>query len=361
MWHFRLFGATLAVVALSGFIESQTALAVHPASPEFSGSQSQETRGLVGSFQLAVMGNNVVPLDMPSEKSSEKAQPEKPVIEKPKATPKKASKPKKKKVRKAKTKVKKAPVKKPEVVEEEGFLAKTLKSLVGDDNKDSASISLLQKSADGKSEPDKNEGLLTKTLKSLVSDGDDKKRAAPKPKLQKTAEKKAEPGKKEEGLLTKTFKSIMGGDKKKEEQTAKKSALDPINMVSTGSSTKKKTEEPSKTKTAKSETKATLKDSFEKLIGMGNVKDKKEAQPEKNKKFAAPLGGDGPKSTKKLVKAEETVEKTPKRAKLTARKYNETEEDQLEKDRGGTEKGQNVLKDSFKKLVTEEKKKALVE
>jgi hypothetical protein len=364
MWHFRFFGTILAVLALLGFMESPTALAAQPDSSEFSMSQPRDTRGLVGTFQLAVMGNNAVPLDMPVENFSQKAQPEKPAVEKPKATPQKASKPKKKKVKTAR--VKKAPAKKPvaAVKEEEGFLARTLKTLLhdGDDKKKAASKSMLQKSAGEEPALEEKEGLLTKTFNMLVSDGDDKKKSpSSESPPQKTAEnKKSKPEKKEDGLLTKTLKRLMGGDKK-EEQTAKKTDLNPIGMVP-GSATKKKTEE--QPKTAKSETKATLKDSFEKLIGVGNVKDAGDSQPAKNKEFAGPLGGGDKKNSSKLVKAEETVEKTPapaKPRKFTARKYVDNEEAQLEKNRGGVEKGKNVLKESFKHLVSDDKNKAIVE
>ena len=120
MWHSRFFGTILAVLAFPGFMGSQTVLAAYPDSPEFSMSQPQGTRGLEGSFQLAVMGSSTAPLDMPPEKSPTKVQPEKPAVEQPVAIqkekpkevsqPKKASKPKKKKVKKAN--VKKAPAKK---------------------------------------------------------------------------------------------------------------------------------------------------------------------------------------------------------------------------------------------------------
>ena len=122
-------------------------------------------------------------------------------------------------------------------------------------------------------------------------------------------------------------------------------------MGPTGSATHKKAEE--KPKTAKSETKKTLKDSFEKLIGVGAVdKSATETKP----------------AVTKQAKAEKTVEKKaaplkPKR--VTARKYIENEEAQLEKDRGGVKKGKNVLKESFKALVIDSKedskKKALTE
>jgi hypothetical protein len=355
MWHLRFFGTQFAVLALLSFMGSQAALAGYPASSEFSMNQSQEARGLDGSFQVAVMGSSTSPLDIPTETFPKKAQSEKPVIEKPQVTPpavekpkansKKASKPKKKKVKTAN--VKKAPAKKsaPVVVkkEEDGFLTKTLKTLVGDDST-------------SKSLEKKEEGLLTKTLNTLVGDDKkDEKKAVSKPKKpepQKVAKKKAEPEKKEEGFLTKTLKTLVGGDddkkKSKKEETAKKEVLNPINMVPTGSAKKKKEEQP---KTAISETKKTLKDSFEKLIGVGAVD-----KPAEETKPAAT----------KQAKAEKPVKKkaappAPKPKRITARKYLEEEEAQLEKDRGGVAKGKNVLKESFKTLVTDDKKKALAE
>ena len=199
--------------------------------------------------------------------------------------------------------------------------------------------------------------MLTKTLNTLVGDDKkDEKKAVSKPKKpkpQKVAKKKAEPEKKEEGFLTKTLKTLVGGDddkkkSKKEETTAKKEALNPINMVPTGSAKKKKEEQP---KTAISETKKTLKDSFEKLIGVGAV-DKSAEEPKP--------------AVTKQAKAEKPVEKkaappAPQPKRITARKYLEEEEAQLEKDRGGVAKGKNVLKESFKTLVTDDKKKALAE
>ncbi len=82
MWHLRFFGTILAVLTLQGLMGSQTALAVDPVLSKLSMGQPQVMRGLDGSFQLAVMGNNVVPMDIPPEKSPEKAQPEKPVVKK---------------------------------------------------------------------------------------------------------------------------------------------------------------------------------------------------------------------------------------------------------------------------------------
>jgi hypothetical protein len=362
MWHSRFFGTVLAVLMLSGFIGSQSALAAYPIS-DFSISQPPAAHSLNGSFQLAVMGNSAVPLDIPLEKTPEKVQPAKPAVEQSKVTPKvtqkvakpnptvpkpvkKASKPKQKKVKKAN--VKKAPAAKP--VEEEGFFTKTLKSLVGgdDDKKDTASSkSLVQKTAVKKPEK-KEEGMLTKTLKTLVGD-DEKKTAIPTTKAQKTGVKSAEPEKKEEGLLTKTLKTLVGGDKKdkKAEKTAKKDALNPIDIVPTGSKkTKKKGKE--QPKTAMSETKKTLKDSFEKLIGVGAVDEKAIEEKSKAAKQAT-------KQAKAVKKVEKKVAPKPKR--ITARKYIESEADQLEKDRGGTKKGKNVLKDSFEKLISEDDKK----
>lgn len=353
MWHLRFFGTQFAVLALLSFMGSQAALAGYPASSEFSISQSQEARGLDGAFQLAVMGSSTSPLDIPTETFPKKAQPvikkpkvTPPAVKKPKANSNKASKPKKKKVKTAK--VKKAPAKQsaPVVVkkEEDGFLTKTLKTLVGDDGT-------------SKSLEKKEEGLLTKTLNTLVGDDKkDKKKAVSKPKKpepQKVAKKKAEPEKKEEGFLTKTLKTLVGGDddkkKSKKEETAKKEVLNPINMVPTGSAKKKKKEE--QPKTAISETKKTLKDSFEKLIGVGTVdKPAEDTKPAVTKQA---------KAEKPVVKKAAPPAPQPKR--ITARKYLEEEEAQLEKDRGGVAKGKNVLKESFKTLVTDDKKKALAE
>jgi hypothetical protein len=351
MWHFRFFGTILTVLALLGFTGSQAALAAYPISPEFSMTQAQEALGLDGSFQLAVMGNGAAPLDIPTKKFPTKVKSEKPAVESPKATPKasqKASKPKKKKVKMAK--VKKAPAKESVVEEEEGFFTKTLKTLVGGDGdkKSPASKSLVQKSAGKTPEPvKKEEGLLSKTLSTLVGGDEDKKKSISKPKPQKTAGKKPEPEKKEEGLLTKTFKSLVGSDEKvkKEEKTAKKKSLSSINMDPAAGMTHKKEKEESKT--AKSETKKTLKDSFQKLIGVGSI-DKEATKPE-------------PEVTKK-AEVKKVVEKKapPQPKRITARKYIEQEDAQLKKDRGGTEKGKNVLKDSFQKLIADdEKQKAL--
>ncbi len=336
MWHSRFLGTWVAVLVLLGFMEGAP-LAAYPAPPEFSMNQPQETQGLEGSFQegsfqVAVMGGSAIPLDIPVEKSSETIQPEKPAVEKPKAT-RKVSKPKKKKVKKAQ--VQKAPAKEP-VEEEEGFLSKTFRQLVGSD--------------------------------------DEEKEATSKPQLQKTAG--TEPEKEEEGLLTRTLKTLVGDDKK-EDQSSKKDVLNPINMAPTGSATQKKEVQP---KTAKSETKQTLKDSFEKLIGVGAVNDdggspsaktdtpagetKSAKKEESGGLLDGILGGSETKkdvSAKQQAKAQDTVEKTSapaKPRKFTARKYPGDEgEGRSDKNYGGAQKGKNVLKESFKTLVTDDKKK----
>ena len=119
-------------------------------------------------------------------------------------------------------------------------------------------------------------------------------------------------------------------------------------MVPTGTAKKKKEEEP---KTAISETKKTLKDSFQKLIGVGTVdKSAEEPQPPVTKQA---------KAEKPVVKKAAPPAPQPKR--ITARKYIEDEEAQLEKNRGGVAKGKNVLKESFKTLVSDDKQKALAE
>ena len=342
---------------------------------------NEGTRGLEGSFQLAVMGGRTVPLDIPPEKFPEKVQATtKPAVETPKATPKKASKPKKRKVKKAR--VQKAPAKKP-VEEEEGFLTRTFKQLVGSDDakKEAASKSLIQKTSGKKSEPEKKEeGLLTKTFKQLVGDDDAKKDAASKSKMQKMAEEKSEPEKKEEGLLTRTLKSLVGGDKKEEPKTKKKT-LNSINAAPTGSTTQEKEEE--QPKTAKSETKKTLKNSFEKLIGVGAVSDDGDSQAGKTDSTVGEtksakkqesgglldgiLGGSKKKkdsSATKQAKVKDTAEGKSAPAKpkrITARKYVEEEEEgRVKKNYAGAKKGKNVLKESFKSLVTD-KKKALKE
>jgi hypothetical protein len=265
-------------------------------------------------------------------------QPVKPAIEKPKATPipQKASKPKKKKVKKAN--VKKAPAKKPEK-EEEGFLTKTFKQLVGSD--------------------------------------DAKKDGASKSKIQKTAGKT--PEKEEEGFLTKTLKSLVGSDKK-EEKTTKKNSLNPIDTAPASSASKKKEKE--QPKTAKAETKKTLKNSFEKLIGVGAVKDKgdsntastgksTEGTKSAKKKESGGLvdgilgGGDKKKDTSatQQAKAKDEVDKAASPAKprkLAAKKYeadvDEENQEGTGENYGGAKKGKNLLKESFKTLVKDEPK-----
>jgi len=325
------------------------------------------------------MGGSAIPLNMPPEKSPAKVKPEQPAVEKPKAIPK-ASNSKKKNVRKAQ--VEAAPAKKP-VEEEEGFFTKTLKSLVGssDDTEVAASeSSQLQKAAGKKAvhEQKEEEGLFTKTLKSLVGDDDDKKNASSKSPPAKTVKKIPAPEKEEEGLLTKTLKSLVGDDKK-EVKATEKTTLNPITMAPTGSTTQNKEEEHPKT--AKSETKQTLKDSFEKLIGVGAVKDDGASQSVKTDKPAGEtksakkeesggllegiLGGSDKKDSPQQAKADGAVKESPapaRPARITAKKYIEeeeaqNEEEQLEKNRGGVKKGKNVLKESFKTLITDDKQK----
>ena len=71
MWRSRFFGIMFSALALLAFMGSQTALAAYPTSSE--SSMSQQTRGLDGSFQLAVMGCGAVPLDIPKSSEVEKA------------------------------------------------------------------------------------------------------------------------------------------------------------------------------------------------------------------------------------------------------------------------------------------------
>jgi hypothetical protein len=299
-------------------------------------SQSQSARGLDGSFQIAVMNGTTTPVDNPPEQPPAEVEPEKPAPEKKPKAVRKSSKPKKKKVKKAKTK--KAPAKKP--AEEEGFLTKTFNQLVGSD--------------------------------------DDKKKDASKSQLKKTAGKA--PAKEEEGLLTKTLKTLVGSDKK-EEKTAKKNSLNPIDTTPADTKTKKKVQ--GQPKTAKAETKKNLKDSFEKLIGVGAVKDKGDSKSAKTDKPAGEtksakkkesggllegiLGGSDDKkvaTAKKPAKAENAVKDPSAPAepkKLAARKYpvdpdEVDDQDQMKKNYGGAKKGKNLLKESFKTLVKDEKK-----
>ena len=336
MRHSRFLGTILTVLGLLGFIGSQTALAGYPISSEFSMSQSQSAQGLDGSFQLAVMNGSTTPVDNPPKQPPAEVEPEKPTPEKKPKAVRKSSKPKKKKIKKAKTK--KAPAKKP--AEEEGFLTKTFKQLVG-------------------------------------SDDDNKKKDASKLQVKKTAVKTPAP--EDESLLTKTLKTQVGSEEM-EEKTAEKNSLNPINTTPADTKTKKIAEE--QPKTAKAETKQTLKDSFEKLIGVGAVKDKGDSKSAKTDSPAGEtksakkkesgglldgiLGSNDDKkvaTAKKSAKVENTV-KEPAPAepkKLAARKYPvdpdvADDRDQMEKNYGGAKKGKNLLKESFKTLVKDEKK-----
>lgn len=261
------------------------------------------------------------------------------------------------------------------------------------------------KKASQKNSPKKEEeeGFFSKTLKSLVGDDDKKKKSAGK-----------KDGKKEEeGFFTETLKTLVGKDDDKAEKKAKKKRLNPMEVAPTASATKEK--EKFQPTTAKTETKATLKDSFSKLVDLGESKDKggssQEGDPSGKKKEKGLLskylgggdkkdkpaagkpvkgtlaketkeakitkeakkdegglldsilgGGDKKKdqTTTKQVKVEKKVNQPApgkKPRKLTAKQTLGDEEKQLEKDRGGTEKGKNVLKESFKSLLKKDAEK----
>ena len=351
MRHSRFLGALLVVLALLSFVGSQAVLAAYPTS-EFSMSQSQGARGVEGAFQLAVMGGStapsamptekpveVAPVVIPQEKSVEKVEPEKPAVKTKKVSPKmapkprKVSNPRKKKVKKADAK--KASDKKPKK-EEDGFITKTFKQLIGNDKKEVDSKSQIQKTA-GKETSEKKEG----------------------------------------GFLTRALKSLVGGDDK-EEKTAKKNSLNPLNTAPDSSSAAQKKEDE-RPKTAKSEAKKNLKDSFEKLTGVGAVKDKSDSESAKtgqsteetksaNKKESGGLldgilgGGDKKKDTSVTKQAEvkDTVKQTSapaKPRKLAAKKYvaeeDEGAQEEVGDNYGGAKKGKNLLKESFKTLVTD--------
>ncbi len=308
MWHSGFFATALMALALLGFTGSETAQASYPASSEFSLNSPAGAPGLQESFKLAEAGSSAAT---------------------PKNSPEKQ---------------------KPPVKEDEGFFTKTLNSLIGDDKDKQADKASGDK--DGKKEED---GFLTKTLKTLVGNEDDK-------------------------------------DKKK----TKKKSLNPLEVAPTVSATKKvKKDEP---KTAISETKATLKDSFKKMVDVGSVKDKdgsakkekeglltkylgggdkkekpaagkpvkgtpkektKEAKKDEGGLFDSIIGGGDKKKDEpatKQVKVEKKVSPS-KPQKITAKKSSGDEAKELEKDRGGTEKGKNVLKESFKSLLKKDAEK----
>ncbi len=263
--------------------------------------------------------------------------------------------------------------------------------------------------------PEKEEpGIISKTLSKLM--GDDKDKAAEKDSTKKaTKGSKAEteknvdtqPEKEEPGLLTRALKKLVGGDEDKKE--TQNNPLNPINVAPTVSATKKM-EEDQKSKTAKSETKATLKSSFKKLIGVDAAKDKAKASVAKTAKqedsgvmstFKKILGGGDKKekpaagkpagkappadtkqakkdsggllegimgdgdqkktsaASEKQAQADQTEAPGTKPVSGSSRKYlgQQGEEEQLEEDRGGVKKGKNILKESFKILVKDDKKK----
>ncbi len=266
--------------------------------------------------------------------------------------------------------------------------------------------------------PEKEEpGLLTKTLNKLI--GNDKDQPAEKDskkKSAKTAKTKTakaadpKPEKEEPGLLTKALKKLVGSDDDKKKD-AKKNPLNPINIAPTASATQKPKEDKPQAKTVMTETKAALKDSFKKLIGVDAARDKAKASgtvvksakqeesgvtstlkkilgvgdnkdqpagkapPAKTRQakkeesgglFKGILDGDGKKkksTTAKQAQAETSEEPAVKRTSGQTRKYlgKISEEDQLDEDRGGVKKGKNILKESFKALVADEKKEEAVE
>ncbi len=249
------------------------------------------------------------------------------------------------------------------------------------------------KPADPKPEKEKP-GLLTKTLKLLVGGDDANKEDASQAKLEKASGNA--PEKEEPGLLIKTLKKLVGGDddKKKDPQKAKQIPLNPINIAPTVSATQKQKEDKPQVKTAKTETKATLKDTFKKMIGVDAAKEMakasdtvvKSAKQEESGVTATLkkiLGGSGKKDppagkaqpaetqqakkqesgTAKQAQAKTSEEPAVKRTSGQTRKYlgKPSEQDQLEEDRGGVKKGKNILKESFKILVQDEKKEEAAE
>ncbi|TDJ49333.1 MAG: hypothetical protein E2O45_04835 [Nitrospina sp.] len=352
MRQINFLGISFAMLALLGLMESGQALAAYSAAPDFSMNRPLAASPSEGTFKLAVtVGNETLQLALP-EKPAETA-----VVPKPEKTKKKeikkASKPKKKKVKTAQSKkseAQKAQVKKPEK-EEESFLTKTLKLLVGGD--------------------------------------DAKKEDASQVKLEKASGKA--PEKEEPGLLTKTLKKLIGGDddQKIDPEKAKQNPLNPLNIAPTVSATQKQKEDKPEAQTAKTETQATLKGSFKKLIGVDAAKDKaktldtvvKSSGKEESGVTAAlkkilgggdkkdpPAGQASPAKTRqakqkesgtaKQAQAETSEEPAVKRASGPTGKYlgKKSEEAQLEEDRGGVKKGKNILKESFKTLVADDKK-----
>ena len=275
--------------------------------------------------------------------------------------------------------------------EEPGLLTKALNKLIGNDKDQPAEKDTKKKSAKNSKtktaktasqKPEKEEpGLLTKTLKLLVGGDDANKADASKVKLEKASGKATE--KEEPGLLTQTLKKLVGGDgdKKKDPEKAKQNTLNPLNIAPTVSATQKQKEDKPQVKTAKTETKATLKDSFKKLIGVDAAKDKakaldtvvKSAKQEESGVTSAlkKILGGGPKKDQLAVgkpagktqpaetqQAKTSEEPAVKRTSGQTRKYlgQQSEANQLEEDRGGVKKGKNILKESFKILVQDEKK-----
>lgn len=325
MRHSGFFATGLMVLAFLGFAGTETARASYPASSEFSLNPSAGTPILPESIKLAATGDKVAP----PKKTQSKA----PAAEK-----------------------QKQPVK-----EEEGFFSKTFNSLIGNDKDKSADKDSKNKNTAGKKDGQKEE----------------------------------------EGFLAKTLKSLVGNDDDKDKTKTRKKPLNPMEVAPTVSATKKVEKyEPT---TAKSETKDTLKKTFENLVDLGGGKDQGDAQSvekddggllskilgggdKKDKPAAGKTVKGTPKRKIKAAKKDEgglfdsilgggdkkkdsTAEKQAKvKAKvsqpaptksrqITAKQKLGSEAENLEKDRGGTEKGKNILKESFKSLLKKEAEK----
>lgn len=326
MRYVRFLGMFLGGVALFGFTGAQTGWAAY-SSPTDTTSRSVSASGFDGRFRLAVTGDTTIPA-LETESAS--------------MVPPEELEPEKKKKKKRKTKVSQAPKPKPKPVEkkeEEGFLSKTYDSLFGDDEK--------------KPEPKAGKAKSAKSKNSKAKDA------------------KAE---EEEGFLTNALKTLVGEDEEEGKGKAKEE-INPLEAAPTVSATKGK-DKGHKTKTAKTETKEQLKSSFEQLIGSGDkgdggkesapADDAKATQSAKKDDSGSLLGnllsGDKDdkgktkqaKVEKAKAKAEPVEQKKPR--KLQSRKAANSkaigsEEEQLEKDRGGVKKDNNLLKESFKSLL----------
>lgn len=242
----------------------------------------------------------------------------------------------------------------------------------------------------------------------LAATGD--KATTPKNSPKKTqskapaADKQKPPVKEEEGFFSKTLKSLLGNEDDKGKTKTRKKPLNPMEVAPTVSATKKVEQfEPT---TAKSETKETLKQSFESLIDMGGGKDPgdsgdaqsakkddgglltkilgggdkkdkpaagkqvkgtprektKEAKKDEGGLLDSILGGGDKKKDPTAAKPVKVKAKVSPPAhtqprKITAKQTVGSEAENLEKDRGGTQKGKNILKESFKSLLKKDAEK----